>query len=167
MKNKQAGFSLIEIIVVLIIVGILAFVAMPRAPDQNQLKFRFQVHQLQADIQYVRAHALNNQIETQLTFTNNTYSANTYSATAGSKALTLPSAPFGQADRSIITLPAGVTLSSGIQDNILTFNTSGQPEEGAIPALMPAGNNVTITLNSQGQTKMVTVSGQTGLVTVS
>lgn len=164
MLNKQAAFTLIETITVLIIIGILAIIAVPRMMNQDQFQLSLQAQQLQQDIQYVKAHALNNQVVTQLTFTNNSYQATAIvNGNSNSQALTLPSAPFDHADRSTIILPPGETISqAGL---ILIFNTSGQPED-ASQHLIPAGQNVTINLNADGETKQITIAGQTGLVTL-
>ncbi len=159
MRNKQSAFTLIETVVVIIILAILAVTVGSSTSSQSALELGLQTQQLQTDIEYLKAYALYNKTQTQVTFGSVQYQSN----------INFPSATPGQtAGPKTIILPTGITLTSiGVNDNVLTFNSSGRPETGATPALLPAGSSVTITLTAAGQSQHVVVYGQAGLVSAS
>ncbi|MEX1057448.1 MAG: prepilin-type N-terminal cleavage/methylation domain-containing protein [Natronospirillum sp.] len=59
--DSQRGFTLIELITVIILLGILASVAVPRMPDVDLFKRQFDVRQVVSSLARARSHAINSQ----------------------------------------------------------------------------------------------------------
>jgi len=55
MAYRHAGFTLIEMVMMLILIGILAVVFVPRAPSKGSLTIAGQAQQLASDLRYVQA----------------------------------------------------------------------------------------------------------------
>jgi prepilin-type N-terminal cleavage/methylation domain-containing protein len=159
MAYRHTGFTLIEMVMVLILIGVLAVVFVPRAPSKGSLTFAGQAQQLASDIRYVQTLSMTRGQRYCLNLTSAGYSM-TISNCSTSVGVEHPAgATFP------ITLD-GVTLSwTNLPGSLVTFTGKGEPytDSAATTAL---AINAVITLNGDGGPGYVCVTPATGRVFV-
>ena len=164
--RMRRGFTLIELIVVMLLVAVLAYVALPRS-SQNTVELSGQAEQVARDVRYAqslsmtRGAALGAQGRYCILFTATGYqlrnNANSY-ATPCTSAVAHPATGSSAA----IVLSGGTAVSTAnLTGNYLEFDTKGQPSSFTAPA-----SNATITLTASGGPRSVVVSPVTGKATV-
>lgn len=143
---KHAGFTLVELVVTLIIVGILAVTALPRFFDRTFFESRGFADQVQASLRYAQKIAI-----AQRRFVCATFTSNSITLTIGATAVCgtdLPS-PSGQATYSIIA-PSGIDFTA--VPTAFNFDPLGRAS---------AGQTITI---SGGAPSSIVVEAETGYV---
>jgi len=143
------GFTLVEVILIMIIVGILAVILMPRIDFglSGVASVGGAAEMIASDIRYVQECAMANRVSKSVTFTigQNLY---TFPATIPSTSKLDPSG----------RLPEGVTISNNSTNPyIVTFNSLGEPIVGGAGWLEVTGG---------GQTKRITVENYTGKASI-
>jgi len=109
--HNNCGFTVIEAIIVILIIGILASILMYRYNISQETEATVATDMLVADIQYTQAKAMASGIQQSIAFTN------------GSGSYALP----GEQKK----LPDGVfVISTSLPGNTLIFNTLGEPMFG-------------------------------------
>lgn len=163
---RMRGFTLIELVVVLLLVGILAIFAVPRM-SQNTIELSGQAEQVARDVRYAqtlsmtRGAALGSQGRYCIFFTATGYqlrnNANSY-ATPCSTAVNHPAT----GSTAAIVLSGSTAVSTAnLTGGYAEFDTKGQPTSFTAPAA-----NATITLTATGGPRTVVISPVTGKVTV-
>jgi MSHA pilin protein MshC len=159
--SRAAGFTLVELITILVVVAILAAVAAPRFFTRSAFEERGYNDEVLAALRYAQRVAIAERREVCVALT------------ASSVALSLnPSTTAGAACGSVICMPGdarpppcpiavptGLTLSMTYTNAAFRFNGLGQPVDNAGA---PLGNQ-TVTLTG-ADTRTITVWGQTGYV---
>jgi prepilin-type N-terminal cleavage/methylation domain-containing protein len=141
------GFTLIEVIAVMIIIGILAAIMLPRIDfggTSSKASVAGAANMVASDIRYTQECAMANRVSKSIAFTSgqNSY---TFPATIPSTSSLDPSG----------RLPSGVTTGTTIT---FTFNSLGEPTGGG-------GSSVTV--SAGGITGTITVTQYTGKVSIS
>ncbi len=130
------GFTIIELIVVMSIIGILAVLTVPRLIDVGSISAKESGEMVAADIRKTQELAMADTVSHQIQFTN------------GSSSYVIDP---GTAKPQTITLSQGVTINT---TRTITFTTSGDPGSSDI-TINVGGVSVVVTR----ETGKVTVSG--------
>lgn len=158
-RNREAGHTVIEIVVLIVLVGIISALALPRfVPPKAGLAAR----RLAADIQYAKELAVRLQTKSGVFFMDSsTYRV--FQDDDVSKAAFDP-VTGGNFEVSISGLFSDAILDSSF-GSVLKFDALGAPLDGADAKLTsPPANEITIT--SGGETWTITVEPNTGKVTL-
>ncbi len=150
-RNPQSkGFTLIEVIAIMIIVGILAIVLMPRIDFTlpTAASAFGAANMVASDIRYVQECAMANRVSKSITFTVIGQNSYTFDATIPSTSMLDPSG----------RLPSGVTITNNSTNPyVVTFNSLGEPIVGGAGWVEVTGG---------GQTKRITVQNYTGKASI-
>lgn len=151
-RGTCRGFSMVELILALLIVGVLAAVAVPRLVDRGAFQTRGAAAETRAALRYAQklAMAKNREVCVTVTATTVTLMLNP-TQIAGAACITPVSRP-GEGADYVLTLPAGVALTPALA---FRFDGLGRP------VTIPANTNVNLTL---GGSLAVTVLRETGYV---
>jgi len=144
--GNQRGFTLIELIMTMVIIGILAVVVAPRFLGTSVFQSRGFADQVQASLRYAQKEAIAQHQYVCAAFTANSVTLST-GATAGCGTPLL--SPTGGA--YAITAPAGIAFAT--VPTAFSFNALGQP----IP-------NAKQMINITGATNAITIEAETGYV---
>ena len=153
--NKENGFTTIELVAVIVLVGILAFSFSPRFTERT-IELNGQVEQLAGDIRFAQSLSMThgaryciffNAAQSQYQFRNSSCATAVAHPATGSTAY--------------ITLSNTSMALSNISGSYIEFDTKGKPYTFTAPS-----SNATITLSSSGGTRSVSVSPETGRVLV-
>ena len=147
--DKQRGFTMVEMIMAIVIVGILAAIVAPRFSDNNVFQSRGFADQVQATLRYAQKAAIAQHRLVCVALTSSSVTltiASTSAAVTCTPPLLLPSGV------SSIPAPSGVTLVSYTFANF-TFDALGKPS---------FATNQTITVSSV--TNNIVIEAETGYV---
>jgi MSHA pilin protein MshC len=134
-NGHNEGFSLIELIMVIVITGIMAAIAIPKLSNNN-IDLYSVARQVKSDIRYTQELAMSNYRQTTINFTIN------------NKIYTITSS--GPTESKSIPVSSKATFDTTIS---FTFNSSGEPIGG--------GGTIGIGITSGGS-KQIEVSNITG-----
>ena len=154
--GREYGFSLIELVVVIVLTAILMTTFFPRASTKGSLTIAGQAYQLASDIRYVQSLSMTRGQRYCLNLTSTGYSMTTTNC----------STSVGVEHPAGVAFPItleGVTLSW--TNSLVTFTGKGEPYTDAAAATALAANAV-ITLSGDGGPRYVCISPATGRVFV-
>ncbi len=162
--SRSSGFTLIELIAVIVILAVLAAMFVPRAPNKAAMTLTGRAAQLASDLRYVQALSMTNGQRYCLTLTPSSPYTGYSMTTAASGCVTTIAHP-GNLSQPI-PICSGATsatclTATGLPNGYLQFDGLGQPYTAATTALAA---NAVLTLADDGQTQVVTVSPVTGRV---
>ncbi|HUW26163.1 MAG TPA: GspH/FimT family pseudopilin [Gallionella sp.] len=150
-KERQAGFTLVELVMVMVIAGILAAVAAPRFFDADVFKSRGFADQVQASLRYAQKVAIAQHRNVCAAFTNNSITLNIASASGAASACdTNLVSPTGDANY-VINAPSGIFFAAPPPTDF-SFDALGRPTN--------APQTITIT----GVNSRITIEAETGYV---
>lgn len=141
----QRGFTLVEMIMTMVIVGILAAVVAPRFFDNNVFQSRGFSDQVQATLRYAQKVAIAKHRFVCAAFTGNSI-ALSFGPTA---ACGTPLSSLTDAGNYVVNAPAGITFAALPAD--FSFNALGSP-------------SVAQTINITGAANGVVIEAETGYV---
>ena len=157
--NAQTGFTLIELVMTIVILGIIAAVAAPRLFDNNIFQSRGFADQVQASLRYAQKEAIAQRRNVCVAMTASDITltiANAIPSVATSPCNTNLVLP-GQATNKISTPSAAITLSPAASFN---FDALGKPWD--VLGTTPSTVQKTITIS--GATNNIVVEAETGYV---
>jgi len=145
--NKSSGFTLVELILVILLVGILSAVAFPHFFDQKTYQQRGFYDEAASAIRYAQKMAVASGCDVQVSITGGTYALDQHATSCTSGAFTRPvPRPAGSGDFTA-SVPSGITFSAS--PPTFTFDSLGR-----------ASSDVTVTVGS----RTFTVVGESGYV---
>jgi MSHA pilin protein MshC len=133
------GFTIIELIMVVVLIGILAVSIVPKFTDTSAISLQGGAAMVRADIRYTQELAMSTHAPKTITFTTND--------------------TFYTVNSQTMNLPSRVSISSGAT---FTFNSLGEPT-----AACGSGSSVEITTAGSSPPKTITVDCFTGRVSSS
>jgi len=146
-RTKMDGFTLVELVMTMIILGIIAAVFAPRFFDNNVFQSRGFTDQVQASLRYAQKVAI-----AQHRFVCAAFTINSISLTTGTTAACgTPMASLSDTGNYVITAPAGINFTA-VPTNF-SFNALGSPS--------PSGAQ-TITIS--GASNAIIIEAETGYV---
>ena len=163
-KYRSSGFTLVEIIVVVVIISIAALIAIPMLSSAAGMQIRSAANIIAADMEYAKSMAISRQKSYSVIFDVNN---NKYQIESGGNVI---SHPVNASGNFIVSFASDSRLDrvdiSAVDFNsdlTVTFDYLGSPSDvGGSPLL----NSGQVTLEADGITVKVTVEPVTGYVTV-
>ena len=154
-RRRISGFSAIELIVVLAIVGLLAVFAAPRLFSVQSITLPPVAAQLVANIRYTQSLAMSQGQRYRINFTPTSYQITDMSGVPIVQPVTASTA-------AILVSPAIISgYNPPLTSNYLAFDTKGVPYLSPTAAL---GSTLTITLTSGSETSSIAIAPETGRV---
>ena len=155
-RGRFRGFSLVELVTVLVIVGILAVFAAPRLFTVQSITLPAVAAQLVANIRYTQSLSMSQGQRYRINFT-----ATTYQITDMLGGTVQPSTP-STGTALVSVLPAALNgYNPPLTLNYVAFDTKGVPYTSATALLLATA---TITLTSGSDTSTITIAPETGRV---
>lgn len=149
--SRQTGFTMVELVIVIVIMGILAGIAAPRFFERNAFDERGYYEDTLGALRYAQKLAVASGCQVQVTITASDYTLKQRATTCTSGAFTRDVFNPGNPGTAYTkTAPSGVTLSPA---TTLIFNGLGQASSGP-----------PITLTGTADTRSITVVAETGFV---
>lgn len=160
-KNKDcSGFTLIEIVVVLILVGILSVNVIIHWPSNDELKMPAQAELMASHLRHIQTLAMDWGQPLRLTITGASYSVSCVTATTTSPCNNSPVIDPVTNQAFTTTLENGISLSGTATTD---FDTLGRPVSGG--SLISSAETFTFTAGAK--TATVTLNPLTGFASVS
>jgi MSHA pilin protein MshC len=168
--GSQPGYTLIEVVITLVILGLVALYAFPRIPSTDSITLRSQAEKFASDLRraQILATARGASLCVRIDPTTSSYSVLVPSVPAGESAP--PIVPADCVDASALRDPITNQLVDGVLVNEvsltadlaadLVFNSLGQPSVDVVYTLAPKG------AEAQGARIQVKVEATTGRVSV-
>lgn len=149
------GFTIIEIIIVLVVIGILAAVAVSKTSSLSESQLSAEVETMKTHLRYAQARAMSDGIDVNNpsidgSWTIN-FTANSYTLVKTGSAAT-PSLP--NENSTTHTLQGGVLISGSVLVTPVTFDICGSP----------GASTITITLSAGSNSKSITITKNTGFI---
>lgn len=139
MRSGTRGFTLVELVVVLIVMGVLASLALPRLMDRRALQERGFLDQLRALVSYGRKVALAQRREVCVLLA--PASVRVVYANGAACNPAAPVATPGSSEPFTVPVPNGVALGGAAQ---VRFNVAGQPAPNVDHLISVGGNSLTV-----------------------
>jgi len=158
-RTKDKGFTLIEIISIMVIAGILSTVVIVRMNVLNQSNLYTFADELKANLRYAQNHSMTTESICSIIFSGNTYKYQDGSSTD----TLLP----GQ-NQILLTAPSGVSIS--VVPPFIAFDSWGRP--GIDPnktdingdILLDVSAGTQITLSNSEENRILIVTQETGYI---
>ena len=157
-QKREEGFTLIEVIAVMIVIGIASVVVFSRGRSTDEVNIKAQAEALRGHIRYIQIRAMNTTSSTAgcsasfgISMSPNSYYMFKKCSKADADKVILPGA-----DNNVVTLK-NVTLSASYD---VTFNDWGVPCSD-LSGVTPYANNIVFNL---GGTEPITITKNTGFV---
>jgi prepilin-type N-terminal cleavage/methylation domain-containing protein len=163
--NKKQGFTLIELVMIIVILGILALTAVPSATTTSSIRLQAACQKIASDLRYVQEMSMAQQVRFGISFDPATETYFAYRVTIATKSINPQTR--NNFDISFTTLNEfkGIDISSTNFSNKVEFDSIGAPYDGNGVILSSQG---VITLQAQAgaYSRTVRIEAKTGKVSV-
>lgn len=153
-KSNNRGFSLIEVISILIVIAIIAAIIASRGISTSDVTFQSDVDRVKAHLRYAQSASLNSDSTWGIDFTGSKYSLYKWDSVAGAKVkIKIP----GE-DSTDLSMPEGSSITQPV-----SFDGWGKPSTD--PDADPIANaDITLTFNGSSISRSITIYKNTGYV---
>jgi len=156
--RDDRGFTIIEVIVVLIVLGILTAIVISRGSSTATYTLRSEVDVVKTHIRYAQARAMNASSVWGIQFQDgNSYFL--YKFETGQTSVILP----GE-DSAVVNLPSGMTLAFDSNGRTVSFNSWGMPCTNADATNKQNNDWRDITVSFEGNTERIRIRKNTGFI---
>jgi len=160
-KSIQSGFTLIELITVIILLGVISSIALPRFFNTSAYKARFAVDDLRIALQLAQKTAVSSGCTTQVNITSSLYQVWTDSnCGTGVADFTTPLQHPSDSGQYQLSFPDSVSITSPATPFLLQFQSDGRIEYNNV-AINTALN---LQINQDGTARSISLNGSTGFV---
>jgi len=162
---KKHGFTLIELVMIIVILGILALAVMPKTTAEPRVKLEAACQRIALDLRYVQAMSLAQQVRFGISFDPATETYFAYRINVGTKAIDPQTR--NNFDVSFTTLNEfkGMDIASTSFSNKMEFDSIGAPYDGSGVILSSQGI-ITIQTTGGAYSRTVRIEPKTGKVSV-
>ncbi len=141
-KRKKGGFTIIEVVAVLILVGIVSAVAISRIGDTSTYDLNSQVEVVKSHLRYAQSRAMASGSPWGVNFTTST----TYHLFEGTATAT-PILFLGESSPTVSLTAKNSNLTISSAPQVVTFDAYGSPGTTTI-TITTNGGNITVTRNT-------------------
>ena len=163
--KKIKGFALIELVMIMVIVGIVALIAIPRTAAGSRIKLEAACQKIASDLRYVQEMALAQQVRFGISFdpANEAYFA--YRVNAATKARDPQTR--NNFDVSFVQLNEfkGIDIASTNFSNKTEFDSTGAPYDGNA-VILSSQAIVTLQTTDGVYSRTVRIEPKTGMVSI-
>ena len=152
----ERGFTIVELVAVIVLAAILAFSVVPRYLNQGAIDVTAKAEQLASDIRYTQSLAMTTGQRNRINLAAASYQITTSSGTPLAHPATGSAAPISLGSVSLIL--------ANLPNSYVAFDAKGVPYTDVTGTTL--NSNASITVSEGGSTRTVTVSPQTGRVVV-
>jgi len=162
--NKKLGFTLIELVIILSIIGIMAVTAMVSGSPKGIIRLHAACQKLSTDLRYIQEMSMSEQVRFGISFNTANESYFGYKGTTATKA-TDPQTQ-GNLDMNFASLgefkEIGIS-STNLSGDIIEFDSAGIPYGGNG---IPLSTQAVVTLTDGTNSKTVRIEAETGKVII-
>lgn len=173
-RRETAGFTLIELIVIVVIIGIAAMLSVPMFSSAADVQMRTAANMIASDLEYAKSMAITHQQNYSVVFDPDTesYAVGVVNAAGSFEPITHPTNPTAHfrinlaADRRTDQVDIVAVNFDGAASNAVTFDSLGGPYSGLPDSDMTPLNTGQVSLSAGGFSCTVTVEPVTGYVSI-
>ena len=160
LKGKEHGFTVLELVVIIVIIGVIGFTLTPNTNTQVPIRVAYEARRVLNDIRYTQALSMaSGQRYRWVLASSTSYQITNEAGTA----ITLPNGS------TTLTLSSGVSFGSltNLPSSLVAFDSQGVPYTNSSIPGTALGSTATIPVTSGGQTFSVSITPTTGYGAVS
>ncbi len=163
---SRRAFTLVEIIVVVVIIAVAAFMAVPMLSSAADVQLRAAANMIAADVEYAKNLAITYQRSHSVVFNTADHSYEVRNSDG------VVSHPLNSSGVLAVSFPNDSRLrkvritSATLTDGAVTFDYVGSPYDGTDTSLPLVSGDDVITLTADGMTMTINIEPVTGYVTI-
>ncbi len=164
MKN-QKGFTLIELVMIIVILGIVALASMPKTTAEPRVRLEAACQRIALDLRYVQAMSLAQQVRFGISFDPAAETYFAYRVNVGTKAMDPQTRNSFDVSFTALNEFKGIDITSTSFSNKMEFDSTGAPYDGSGVILSSQGI-ITIQATLGAYSRTVRIEAKTGKVSI-